>query len=110
MTHNNGGEAMTAITSICVRYKAQDGWHVFYSEDLPGLYVANPSVEVAYTDVAPAIQALMELDLGVPCRVEPESTLAEFVERTKGVTPRVKHSMAGDRRYMVGAVPAGAAA
>lgn len=56
-----------AKTSICVNYKYAEEWHVFSSEDLPGLYIASKSAEAAYKDVAPAIEKLLELNENVKC-------------------------------------------
>ena len=72
-------------TSIETTYKSVDGWHVFMSDELPGLYVASRDLDAAYRDVAPSIQALLKLDEGVDCTVSPEVSLAVFLASVRGV-------------------------
>lgn len=72
-----------AKTSICVEYKFVDGWHVFASEALPGLYVASQDAKKAFDDVAPSIQMLLKLDEGIDCEVETEPGFEEFLELAK---------------------------
>ena len=71
---------MGEITSFAVDYKNVQGWHVFTSEDLPGLYVASQEPEKAYDDVAVAIAALVELDTGITCKVTPVVPYGQFVQ------------------------------
>ena len=70
---------MAAKSSIAVAYKHVEGWHVFTSEELPGLYVASRNAERAYSDVAIAIQKLLKLDFGQDVTVAPESPLSVFL-------------------------------
>lgn len=70
---------MSEITSIRVDYKNVEGWHVFTSEELPGLYVASQDPELAYNDVGTALEKLIELDTGATCRVSPEVPFSEFL-------------------------------
>ena len=93
-------------TSICVNYKNVDGWHVFMSDDMPGLYVAHQDAKTAYDDLCPAIQTLLELDEGVTCRVQPELSFKEFVEQAKaGDAERVETQrpmlQLSDKRFAV---------
>ena len=74
---------MTAKTSICARYKHIDGWHIFQSGDLPGMYVASRDAERAYNDIAPSIELLVQLDEGVTCKAIPEMSFREFIAATK---------------------------
>jgi hypothetical protein len=71
-------------TSISTTYRAVDGWHVFVSDDLPGLYVASKDLYSAYHDVAGSIQALLKLDEGVDCSVAPEVPLQDFLAMVRG--------------------------
>lgn len=50
------------MKSINVRHKYAGGWHVFFSEELPGLYVASQDYKIALDDVGPAITKLIELN------------------------------------------------
>ena len=70
---------MSQITSIHVDYKHVDGWHVFSSKDLPGLYVAHADAETAFNDVTESIEKLVFLDTGVQCHVAPEMSFSEFM-------------------------------
>jgi hypothetical protein len=67
-------------TSVGVKYKSTiDGWHVFSSEELPGLYVASQDAELAYNDVATAIEKLLWLDEGVKFQIRPEVPFVQFL-------------------------------
>lgn len=46
------------ITTVKVVYQKIEGWHVFTSPDLEGLYVASPDPRRAYDDVGTAIRNL----------------------------------------------------
>lgn len=70
---------MTLKSSICARYKAVDGWHVFQSDELPGLYVASKDAQAAYNDVGPCIELLLKLDEGIHCTVVPEVPFRDFL-------------------------------
>lgn len=74
---------MNARTSICVSYKHVEGWHIFTSDEIRGLYVASSDAELAYNDVALSIEKLLKLDEGMVCKVEPELTFAEFVNAVR---------------------------
>lgn len=67
-------------SSVQVKYKhTLDGWHVFNSDELPGLYVASQDAEAAYNDVATAIEKLLLLDEGVKCKIRPEVPFSQFL-------------------------------
>lgn len=72
------------ITSIRVDYKHVDGWHVFSSEKLPGLYVASKDAQEAYEDVGPALEKLLFLNAGIHCQVTHELGFNEFVRQLTG--------------------------
>ena len=71
------------VTAVCARYKNVDGWHVFQSDELPGLYVASRDAEKAFHDVALSIQTLVRLDEGIECTAVPETSFQEFVASLK---------------------------
>lgn len=50
------------VMTITVQYKYRDGWHVFSSNDVPGLYVASKDARKAYEDVPIALKAIMDMD------------------------------------------------
>lgn len=72
---------MTVNTSICARYKFSEGWHIFDSDELPGLYVASRDPEQAFKNVAQVIEGLFKLDHGVEITVVPEMPVKEFLSR-----------------------------
>lgn len=96
-------------TSISVSYKSQEGWHVFQSDQLPGLYVASKNAKRAYDDVAPSIQKLVMLDEGIECQVVPEASYEEFVASMKHAAPVSRHAyptMMSQRFVLTSAVAA----
>lgn len=70
-------------TSICVNFKFAEEWHVFSSDQLPGLYVASRNAEVAFKDVAAAIEKLVFLNEGVKIKAVPELSFKDFIEQTQ---------------------------
>lgn len=74
---------MTLKTSLCVNYKFAEDWHVFSSDELPGLYVASKEAEVAHRDVSAAIEKLLLLNEGLSCKVQPEQSFREFIANAK---------------------------
>ena len=82
--HKGMGSFMTKTTSICVRYMNAEGWHVFQSDELPGLMVANKDARVAFDDVGPSIKLLLELDEGINCNVHQEMSFEEFLNVARG--------------------------
>ena len=65
--------------TIHVQYRFVDGYHVFTSEDVRGLYVASKDPQKAFEDVCPVLQELITLKLKSPCVIEPTMTFDEFV-------------------------------
>lgn len=94
---------MTFKTAICVRYKEVDGWHVFHSDDVAGLYVASPDPERAYQDVGPAIEMLMKLNMDIDCKAAPALEFEEFVATLKsgGDSAGGDVSIKSDKRFVL---------
>jgi hypothetical protein len=65
--------------TIHVQYKFVDGYHVFTSEDVRGLYVASKDPQKAFEDVGPVLQELIAMKLKGSCEIEPTMTFDEFV-------------------------------
>jgi hypothetical protein len=61
-------------TTIRVTYRLIEGVHIYVSEDVYGLYVADRNPEKAYEAVAPSLEKLIRLNEGIVCRVEPTLT------------------------------------
>lgn len=68
-----------ALATICVRYRYVDGYHVFTSSDVSGLYVASRNSEKAFKQVAPSLEKLMKLNDDIDCTVEYAQSYSEFV-------------------------------
>ncbi len=75
---------MPNISTITVDYRVVDGWHVFTSADVRGLYVANEEQEAAFSAVGPTIETLLQLNEDVHVEVRPATTFARFLEQLKG--------------------------
>jgi hypothetical protein len=69
------------IHTVMVQYKHRDGWHVFSSNDVPGLYVASKDPVKAYDDVPVALKQIMELDYACQWEVRRAPSFVEFRER-----------------------------
>ncbi len=69
-----------AQATVAVEYRFIDGYHVFTSRDVYGLYVASRDPRKAYDAVAPAIKQLLNVNEGVSCSVEATVPLSQFVE------------------------------
>lgn len=67
------------MTSVYVSYKFVDGWHVFSSDAIAGLYVASKDGERAYNDVPKSIELLLKFNEGIECIVKPEHSYMEFL-------------------------------
>lgn len=97
---------MSQITSISVDYKHVDGWHVFSSSEVAGLYVASQDPERAYNDVACSIRMLLKLNEGLECDVVNELSFPDFVKAqhaakgTKAVT-HIRPYHLSSQRYAV---------
>lgn len=78
---------MGKITSILVDYKHVDGWHVFSSADMAGLYVASKRAELAFNDVPLAIKKLVKLNSGVDCTVTAELSYFQFLSLVRNNKP-----------------------
>ena len=70
---------MPETAAIRVNYRFMDGYHVYTSEDVYGLYVASRDPQAAYAAVAPSLEKLIQLNEGVACRVEPTLTFSELI-------------------------------
>jgi hypothetical protein len=63
---------MQGVTAaIRVNCRFVDGYHVYTSDDVYGLYVASRDSTQAYAAVAPSLEKLIQLNEGIACQVEP---------------------------------------
>lgn len=90
-------------TVIHVGYRYIEGYHVFTSEDVYGLYVAEKDSQKAFDAVAPSLQKLIMLNEGVKCVVEHAQTYIEFQRMLKHQQDHtVPHpSIIASRQYIV---------
>lgn len=70
-------------STVAVDYRIIDGWHVFTSEQVKGLYVAHEDCQVAYDAVAPTIEALLSENENVQVEVQPKDTFERFLAYLK---------------------------
>jgi hypothetical protein len=70
--------------TVAVHYRFIDGYHIFTSNEVYGLYVASRDPQKAYERVGPAIAQLLNVNEGISCEVEPTVSLREFLRSLKG--------------------------
>lgn len=74
-----GGRKMAEAAAITVNYRFIEGYHIYTSTDVYGLYVAHMDARTAYEAVGPSLEKLIELNEGILCRVEPTMTFSEML-------------------------------
>lgn len=79
--------ATERVTTVNVNYRHQDGWHVFTSSDMAGLYVASKDARTAYEDVPVAVKRLIELDFDCTCEVTRPEPFDSFAQAVLGRVP-----------------------
>ncbi len=67
-------------STIPIRYHRVEDHHVFTSDELYGLYVASTDLKTAFDNIAPSVEALMELNHRKKVSVELAISFHEFVE------------------------------
>lgn len=90
-----------AKTSICVNYTFAENWHVFTSDDLPGLMVAHKDSAKAFLSISESIEKLLLLNEGLEYKVDPEPTLEMFLEETKGKKHTEEPLMLSSTRFSI---------
>ncbi len=78
------------VATIEVQYRFIDGYHVFTSEDVYGLYVASKNPETAFGNVTASIKKLIKLNHGLDIEMSPAKTYREFLNALTG-EPEVPH-------------------
>jgi len=73
-------KAMTKATIVEVGYRYLDGYHLFTSNEIKGLFIGSSDYERAFYDVANAIQILMKANHNVDCTAQPMQTFQEFIQ------------------------------
>ena len=72
---------MSALAEITVAYQTREGWHLFTSDQMDGLFVASPDLKTAFEDVPNAVSMLLKLDHDFDCVVQPQLSYEEFLGR-----------------------------
>ena len=75
MTKNQWDSAV----EITVTYRTDGNWHLFTSDQIDGLCVASPNLEMAFEDVPVAVRELLKLDHDVTCKVSWNLTYMGFL-------------------------------
>ena len=74
------------FVTINVQYRNVEGYHVFTSDDVGGLYIASKDPRKAFDDLKPAIELLVRKNEGFDCVVEHAMTYRDFMAaRQRGV-------------------------
>ncbi|MBR2819847.1 MAG: hypothetical protein IKE60_34575 [Reyranella sp.] len=81
-------------STIMVDYRRVDGWHVFTSDEVPGLYVADEDCKTAYDAVAPSIELLLRENQHINVHVKPRLPFERFWDYMLVVLARWMHGAA----------------
>lgn len=84
---------MELTAAIRVNYRFIDGYHVYTSDDVYGLYVANRDAVCAYAAIAPSLEKLIQLNEGISCHVEPALTFSELVRSARNPDQPILHEI-----------------
>lgn len=93
---------MTTQTSIDIDHRCIEGIHIFTAVALPGLYVAHTDVAIAFNDVSPSIETLIQLNEHVRCKATPEVTLEQFLSTsTEQAQAALKAANISSKRFLL---------
>lgn len=103
---NVGLEGCTGsmLTTIRVDYSHRDGFHIYSSVDVSGLYAASRDADRAFADVADAIALLLRLNEGISIVAEPAAHYRKFIEiaKTGEAVSHPQHTpTSASRRYVL---------
>jgi hypothetical protein len=96
-------EARTA--TVHVKYRFVDGYHIFTSDEVRGLYVASKDAREAFDSVSPMLQELISLKLKVLCKVETPMTFDEFSAHVEAGAATPAAPVMANREFIVRRVP-----
>lgn len=91
----------TAPTTVKVQYRNLDGYHVFTSEQVYGLYVATRDPVRALGQLQPALETLLSKNYGIKCRLEPAADFGEFIAHHRDQSQARPAPALGERTYVV---------
>jgi len=92
------------LTTIRVDYSHRDGFHIYSSVDVSGLYVASRDASQAFAEVPDAIALLLRLNEGINVVAEPAAHYRRFIEVAKtgkALTHPRYTPMSASRRYVL---------
>jgi hypothetical protein len=89
------------ITAVNVKYQHRDGWHIFTSPEIPGLYIASKDPRSAYEDVPVAVKRLIELDLQCHCEVVRAAPFDSFAHAELRRVPEGNGPLLRDEAFFV---------
>jgi hypothetical protein len=89
------------VGTIRVKHKYKNGYHIFTSDDVRGLYVASKDPKKAFDDLCPVLQELILLKLKVPCEIEPTMTFDEFMAYLDATRSMPSAPVLANREFIV---------
>lgn len=89
------------VATIHAQYRFVDGYHVFTSEEVRGLYVASKDAREAYDSVGPVLEELLALKLKTPCEIEPAMSFDQFMASIEACKTAPDVPMRADREFIV---------
>jgi len=88
--------------TISVGYRFVDGYHIFTSQDVRGLYVASRDPRKAYDDVAEVLQVLASKQSGIAVEIVPTLTFEEWLDRRRrAVTAAAQPPIMQGREFLI---------
>jgi hypothetical protein len=87
--------------TIHATYRFVNGYHVFTSDDVRGLYVARKDARQAFDDVCPVLQALVTHKLKVKCEIEPTMTFDQFMAHVEAQRSAPDMPILANREFIV---------
>lgn len=91
----------TRVGTIRAQYRFVDGYHIFTSEDVRGLYVASKDAKKAFDSVCPILRELVSRKLKIACEVEPTMTFDEFMTDVEARRAMPDLPALGNREFIV---------
>lgn len=65
--------------NINIAYQCEDGYHLFTSDDIFGLFVGGNDLDEAFDSISPMIERLMKLNHDIECTAQPTITLPQYL-------------------------------
>jgi len=91
--------------TVRTQYRFVDGYHVFTSEDVRGLYVASKDAREAFDSLCPVLEQLINLKLKVRCEVEPAMSFDQFMDYLESRRSMSEPPILAEREFIVRFAP-----